>query len=383
MPKQAFVTVVTRNYLHYARALAESCRYWQAGVPLTVVLADNFTNEAVPPVLQDCVLLAEKLGIDDWNRFAFQYTPFELCCALKPFAMQLLFSQGYDQVVFLDADLALYSPLDSVAQALQLHSIALVPHLHKPLPRDGRKPAENNFLNAGTYNGGLVACRGDDVGRQFLQWWKDHLQYDCYVDVSSGVFVDQKWLNLVPGMFPDVAIIRQPGCNAGHWTLSQFPLTGDRQSGYRVGTQPLECFHFSNFLPDNPYEFMHSQTRVSFHTSPALAELVRDYHQQLIGHGAEQFAPLGCQFDHLSNGTPVKPEWREAIRRNVKELRHIDNPFDVSANPDIVARFEKAARRAHKWRSDWRTQLPSDQSKKKKTKRLKNYWRYLTSRRSR
>ncbi len=380
MSRTAFVTVVTRNYLHYARVLAESCQRWQPAAPLTVVLADQLPAHVSLPQQLTHVLAADQLGIDDWNRFTFQYTPFELSCALKPFAMQALFAQGFDQVAFIDADLALYAPLAGVEHALQKHSIALVPHLHRPLPRDGRKPTENNFLNAGTFNGGLVACRNDNAGQQFLQWWGDHLRSDCYVDVAGGVFVDQKWLNLVPALFPDLAIVDQPGCNVGHWTLSQFPLVGDREQGYRVGQHPLECFHFSNFLPSNPLEFMHSQTRVSFSSMPVLQQLVRDYHARLQHHEADIYASLGCQYDRLSDGRPIKPEWREALRRNLKELRGIENPFDVQANPQLVAKLERLTRRASKWRGDWRVQLPSTQPKKNFRRRLKNRWRYFISR---
>jgi len=381
MCRQALVTVVTRNYLHYAAVLQQSCKRLNPQADFFVVLADELPSSLASAHQLDTLVPAQQLLVGDWARFTFQYTPFELSCALKPYAMEHLLSQGYDSVVFLDGDVALYGPLNSMTQALQSHSVALTPHLLRPLPRDGRKPAENNFLNTGTFNGGVVGCCGDQVGLQFIQWWKDHLRHDCYVDVAGGVFVNQKWLNLVPSLFPSVAIVRQPGCNTGHWTLSQFSLTGDRESGYRVGDQPLECFHFSNFLPDNPYEFMHSQTRVSFQTTPALEQLVRDYHQQLIAQGAERFSALGCQFDHLSDGTPIKPEWREAIRRNIKDLRNVADPFDVTANSSLVKRFDSAARRAHKWRGDWRTQLPSQQLKKKSRKRWKNYWRYLTSRR--
>lgn len=385
MSRQALVTVVTRNYLHYAAALADSCQRWQPAWELHVLLADRLPPDiSLPASLSGGnvqLMYGDQLDqIANWQRFAFQYTPFELSCALKPFAMQRVLDQGCEQVTFIDADLALYAPLASITQALQSHSIALIPHLHRPLPRDGRKPIENNFLNAGTFNGGLLACRDDAVGRDFLQWWQQHLQRDCYVDVAGGVFVDQKWLNLVPGLFPSVAIVRQPGCNTGHWTLSQYPLTHDPTQGYRVGDYPLECFHFSNFLPANPYEFMHSQSRISFSSLPALEDLVRDYHAQLKRHAAEQYSQLGCQFQTLSDGTTIKPEWREAVRRDHKDLRHIANPFDVAAHPNLAGRLDAAVRRAHKWRGDWRLQLPSEQLKRQHQRRWKNYWRNLKSR---
>ena len=385
MAAQAIVTVVTRNYLHYAAVLMESCRQYHPAARLVVLVADRLPPEVpLPDALQGCgaeILYGDQLtAIEQWSRFAFQYTPFELACALKPFAMLQLVDQGAEQVIFVDADIALYAPLLSITQALQDHSIALIPHLHQPLPQDGEKPSEHNFLNAGTFNGGLIACRADAVGRSFLAWWQNRLRQDCYVDVAGGVFVDQKWLNLVPGLFPDVGIVRHPGCNAGHWTLSQQPLTGDLRAGYRVGDFPLECFHFSNFLPSNPYEFLRSQTRVSFHSLPPLAELVRDYHARLSAAHAESYTRLGCAYERLADGTPIPPEWREAIRRNHRELPEIDDPFTISGQPELCAKLRTLTRRAHKWRADWRWQLPSEQRRKEHRRRWRNYWRALHAR---
>lgn len=379
--QQALVTVVTRNYLHYAAVLAAACRRWQPSADFYTLIADGLPAGVDCPAELANQLQIEDLGIDDWRRFAFQYTPFELSCALKPYVMARLLERGYERVVYLDGDLCLYGPLAALDAALDTGSLALTPHLHRPLPRDGRKPAENNYLNAGTFNGGLLACRNDDTGRNFLQWWQSHLRHDCYVDVANGVFVDQKWLNLVPGLFSQVNIVRHPGCNAGHWTLSQFPLTGSAQAGYRVGEWPLECFHFSNFLPSNPYEFMHSQSRVSFRGLPALEELVHDYHRQLAHYGGQTYAGLGCGFDRLSDGTVIKPEWREAVRRRLlPALAEGSDPFDVQSQPELVATFEKLAERARKWRADWREATPSQQTSKQHRKRWKNYVRHLKSR---
>ncbi|MEZ6076327.1 MAG: hypothetical protein R3C56_11895 [Pirellulaceae bacterium] len=325
MLRTALVTVVTRNYLHYARVLAESCERWQPDMPLTVVLADSLPASHSLDQHLARVLLAEQLGIDDWNRFTFKYTPFELCCALKPHAMQALFAQGFERVVFIDSDLALYGPLASIEQALQTHSIALVPHLHRPLPRDGRKPLENNFLNAGTFNGGLVACCNDPQGQQFLQWWGDHFCNDCYVDVAGGVFVDQKWLNLAPGLFPSLAIVRQPGCNAGHWTLSQFPLSGDREQGYCVGDYPLGKRFISATSSPPIHWSLCTASRASASEQPRTGALVRDYHG---------FATKRSRAVRVAE-VPIRPtlRWytdptrvREAVRRNHKELRGIKDP---------------------------------------------------------
>jgi hypothetical protein len=380
MPRQALVTVVTRNYLPYAEVLQASCRRWEPDTSLYIVVADRLPPESQWQPATEAVVWADQLGIADWSKFTFQYTPFELSCALKPYAMSHVLEQGFEQVAFLDADMALYGPLRSLWKALRSSSIVLSPHLSHPLPDDGRRPTESDFLNVGTYNGGLVACCNDPTGRDFVYWWMEHLRSQCYVDVTHGIYVDQKWLNLVPAIFPNVTSLREPSCNAGHWTLSQYPIVGDRQAGYSIGRYPLECFHFSNFLPADPFQFMHTQTRVSFQNAPALEQLVRDYHTQLQHFGLAKFSTLECQFSRLSNGVLIKPEWREAVRRGHSAVSQLADPFDASAHANLAGLYQSLEPKAKKWRGDWRQQLPSEQLAKKRRRVLKNYWRHLRQR---
>jgi len=339
-----------------------------------IILLDKLQAEEIDAVQH---IPANQLDIERWKVFSFQYTPFELACAIKPYAMRHLINLGYKRVIYLDADMAIYSRLESVERALDENSVVLTPHLIQPLPLDGGKPDEKLFLTTGAFNGGLVGCRSDGVGRAFLDWWASRLKNDCYVDISRGVFVDQKWLDLVPGLFRNVAILRNPGCNTGYWTLSQFQLSGDFSKGFRVGTEPLECFHFSNFLPPNPYEFMRSQSRVSFDSLPALKELVKNYHEVLVGNHSKKYSAIGCELRFMSDKTLIKPEWREAVRRGYRGLSQIEDPFDAVANPDLVNQFIRIERKASRWRGDWRDCLPSNQAKQQETKRIKNYWKYL------
>lgn len=191
MTRRAIITVVTRNYAHYALALAESAREHQPDCDMFVCFADDpqLAVHARPDFLN--VVLASELGIENWHRFAFQYTPFELSCALKPYAMRYLVDHGYDQVIYLDGDMRLFSPLKAVFDLLQTSSIVLTPHLIRPFPHDDARPGEDLFLMAGTFNAGFMAVSGDATGRSFLDWWAYRLKSDCFVDLSASIFVDQ------------------------------------------------------------------------------------------------------------------------------------------------------------------------------------------------
>jgi hypothetical protein len=380
MSKSAVVTVVTHSYLHYASALASSCKKWLPEHDFFVVLIDRPPDGFSLPKSITNSIEAEQLGIQNWARFSFQYTPFELACAIKPYAMQHLFRKNYSDVIYLDSDIDVYSPLDTVRNSLDKNSIVLTPHLITPLPGDGRRPTEQLFLTSGIFNAGLVACRASEAGQKFVNWWANRLQSDCYVDLKKGLFVDQKWLDLVPGIFNDVSIIRNPAVNTGHWTLSQFQLTCDTTNQYRVGGEALECFHFSSLLPSDPNEFFRAQTRVSFESMPALASLVSDYHKKVQLHDSEKYSSLGSNLKKLSDGTPIKAVWREAVRRGATEFTTIDNPFDVKSTPKLVERFGRIEKKAKRWREDWRINSPEQIEKKKRRSRFKNLWKYWLSR---
>ena len=99
---------------------------------------------------------------------------------------------------------------------------------------------------------------------------------ECTIDPARGLFLDQRWVELAPGLVPDAAVLRDPGCNAGFWDLPNRPLTGG-PGAYAVAGVPLRCFHFSGFDPARPDVLSAHQNRIDLAEHPPLARLVRDY----------------------------------------------------------------------------------------------------------
>lgn len=384
MSRRAIVTLVTRNYAHFAQVLLAGCRAEHPEADLFVCYADRPPADWQESVAGVRVIYGDQLGIPDWRRFTFQYTPFELSCALKPHLIRHVLDQGYDKVVYLDGDMAVYGPLSQAFDSLNTSSILLTPHLLVPLPDDGERPNEQAFLASGSFNAGFFALRGDANARRFLDWWSAMVARRCIVDIAASLFVDQKWLDLVPGMFEGVQPLRDPGYNAGHWTLSQFPFepladTRRTRSGVAVGGVPLVLFHFSRMTPAAPDDYLVSQTRTSLTVIPALARLVRDYHAALDAAGRQRCESWGCEFDTLSDGTPIHPAWREAVRRRHASLDEAADPFDAAASHNLAAHYRHLESRAAKWRRDWQLKWPrehgmSGQVRKAKSKLKKFLW---------
>lgn len=370
MKHRAFVTIATRNYSHFAFALAESVQRHHPEADFFICFADAPVKDSIPETLKTNSFLASELGIEEWKRFVFQYTPFELSCALKPFAMKHLCDLGYEEIVFLDADMRVLGPLSIVFSGLETSSIVLTPHLIKPYPDDGGRPDEDAFLTAGTFNAGFVAIHRDSVSQEFLTWWMRRLRRECYVDFSGGIFVDQKWLSLVPGLFDNVLVLRDPTVNTGHWTLPQFPLSFDEQGRACIDHRPISLFHFSSFNPQSPFQFDHDQDRTALRKEPVLVSLVAEYHEAINRYNTARFHELGCEYDRLIDGTTVRPEWREAIRRRHPLLVSVEDPFDVDSNPGLQKKFASIESSARKWRKDWRFKGASNLRGEKKLKKM-------------
>ena len=177
-----------------------------------------------------------------------KYDILELNTNVKPTFMKFLIERfSLETLVYLDPDICVYAPLAPVFRALQGGASAvLTPHMTAPV-FDGRLPSEQDMLYNGTFNLGFIAV-GAAPRQSSASWWERRCLDLGYSEGRTGLFVDQKWMNLAPGLFADLAILRDAGCNMAYWNLHERSLvpTG---AGYAVKNAvsadvPLCFFHF-------------------------------------------------------------------------------------------------------------------------------------------
>jgi hypothetical protein len=246
----------------------------------------------------------------------------------------------------------IYSDLSELRAWLNHDSIVLTPHAHWPKMTPG-DTYEQLFLVAGAYNAGFFGLRDSSDSRRFLAWWKARVAQHCIHDLPGGYFVDQKWLDLVPGMFPGVRICQHLGYNVGHWMLGYEPEVRTQNGRVTIDGDPLSIFHFSGFRSQFP-ELISHHAGCTVATFPALAPLCDGYAKRLKACGQQEYENLGCEFDRLTDGTEILPAWREIIRQDMAELAGVEDPFDTEANSDIVERFKALTPRVAHARTVWR-----------------------------
>ena len=283
------------------------------------------------------VLTLQELKLPDGDEFLFQYNILELNTAVKPWALHALMRCGYDQVVYIDPDISLYSPMHEVIQALGSGSeLVITPHLLSPMT-DNLVPTELDIRRTGTYNLGFCAFKNTPAMQELLQWWQGKLRRDCVNEIDKGIFVDQSWMDLVPGLFANVCVLRHPGYNLAYWNMAQRPIAmtdSSRQDfasapSFNVLDHPLVFAHFSGLDPQNPQNVSKHQNRYNFdNINSAMRSLIDDYCRRVVANNMVLYSHQPYGFAKFDDGTPITYSFRKHFRTSntTRELA-LGKPF--------------------------------------------------------
>jgi hypothetical protein len=321
---RAACTIISPNYLAYARTLAASYLKHHPGHRFFVLLVADLSDAA--PFTP--VMLGE-IGLSDLRGEAMKYDILELNTNVKPtFLKYLLAKYALDAVVYLDPDIAVYAPLDPVFGELEGGaSVVLTPHMTTPV-FDGKSPSEQKLLYDGTYNLGFVGFGSGTESIAALDWWERRCLDLGYSEGRSGLFVDQKWMNLAPGLFKNVVILRDAGCNMAYWNLHERVLDGAMVRSPN-GDVPLRFFHFSGLVVDDPKVLSKNSDRFTLATRPDLLEMFAGYKAAVQGNRKPGAQDLPYGFDRLSDGTTVTLLARRLYAAHQERFGGSD-PFDAN-----------------------------------------------------
>src|SRR5271166_28339 len=221
-PEFAACTIIAKNYLPMARALAESWYAAHPDCPFFVLLLDSPNGFFHADREQFHTVTVPELEIPNLRGFLFKYTILEASTAVKPYLLDYLFRRySIQKLLYLDPDILIFRPLEPLRQRLETANVLLTPHLLSPLPNDGRGQTDHDILQAGTYNLGFLGIRNSPESKHLLRWWSDKLYHYCVVSFQDNLFVDQRWMDMVPGLFAGVEILRDRGFNVAYWNLHE------------------------------------------------------------------------------------------------------------------------------------------------------------------
>jgi hypothetical protein len=351
-----FFTIVARNYLAYAYVLGTSVRAHHPDAVFSIFLVDDVEgrHRAEIEARGHRALLPGEVGMPAYRQFVFKYTITEASTGVKPFVMRYLLRQGATKVVYLDPDILVFRRFDEVLDALDEKAIVLTPHSLSPIPAD-YFPDDLLSLGAGAYNLGFIAVRAGEVVDAFLAWWAERLEAWCLNAPEMGLFVDQKWVDLVPGYFDDVLILKSRGYNIAYWNLHERTI---RQVGaeWRVfpSDEPVAFIHFSGmniedlsriskYGPRSPFDHMGQKRkrRYSLQERPDLIEPFKLYARLVTEAGLARHKAIPYAFERYADGTPISDLERSLFLTSPQWQRRAPDPFATGRGS-----FQEACRAA-------------------------------------
>jgi hypothetical protein len=290
----------------------------------------------MPPLdLPAEIFYADELSLPGGRRFLFKYEPFELCCALKPYAIQhVIRAHGAAPLVYLDSDILVTNGFwHDLEIEWSVKSVLLTPHLSR-LPLQLDVQSQRSLLQHGGYNGGFIGVKGDRDSNEFLNWWASLLEDHCTFDPMKNLYVDQRWLDLFASSSSGHAVLRNPGFNVAYWNLHERKLEPHENGTWYVNGQPVRFFHFSGFDRGK------LTTKINCRDPMALKFAGR-YGDLLDQFGEQEFGRFPYGWGHYANGQPILSLHRDLILTRHPELESCEDPFSLPCQAADWGKFHQ------------------------------------------
>jgi len=295
LPPLSFFTICSKNFLAYAHTLYRSVQAQHPGARFYVALCDRVDGMLDPSAEPFEIIELDDLPIPDLPGMIARYNITELNTSIKPFVFEYLFERrDARRVVYLDPDILVVSPLSDVDAALGARADAVMtPHVLDPA--EHVEIDDIKMLQLGIYNLGFLALNRTPRTLEIVRWWQRRLETQCVIDLPNGLFVDQKWADLLPCFIPDTLVLRHPGYNVAYWNLQQREVVRGPQ-GWTANGRPLVFVHFSgNNLDDESVFSRHSWQLNAANVGP-INELLREYRAQVFANGHARYSVLPYAF---------------------------------------------------------------------------------------
>ncbi len=319
-------TSISLNYLAKARVLGRTLKKfhpdWRLSVCITDLCPEGFELDLEREPFDNVVWTEDFLGAG-CRPWLFKHDVVEVCTAVKGPMIRAMTEGREDYIIYLDPDTAVFNSLSPLLDILSHKSIVLTPHQLTPEATESAV-IDNEIcsLAHGTYNLGFIAIRNDAIGRQFGAWWEQRLLKFCFDDKPAGLFVDQKWCDLIPALFDGVEILRNPGYNVASWNLSNRKINFGSDGSISVNGVPLRFFHFTKLGPIGD-----TMTQKYALDNTDVYELWSWYKRQ-VDDLAEPRIPRGWwYYGKFSNGENITKAMRRLYRNRPDLIAAFPDPF--------------------------------------------------------
>ena len=213
-----FCTIITADHLPFAKVLQESLQKNVPGTLLQVLVIDNNNLPSSQNLVIHTIetVLTSPVARGIYNKYAHT-NPDHFRWALKPVFISYLLQNGFDKVIFADPDIYFVNNFSFLFDELDTNNILLTPHWANLNPLKNESSLID-VMRGGLYNAGFIGA--NKKGMEAINWWAESCHYKTEKNQELGLFDDQKYLDILPVQFPDVKIIKHPGCDLASWNVA-------------------------------------------------------------------------------------------------------------------------------------------------------------------
>ena len=294
-------TICSNNYLGQANALKESLLKHNPDFVFYIILVDKRSEKVDYSIFEPAQVMAvEEIKELDVADLISRYNIIEFNTAIKPSVFKYILAKNTNAtcIYYLDPDLYFYASLDEVNKILETKTAALTPHILSPIPRDGKLPDENIFLNFGIYNLGFLGLNARNKSTlKMLDWWEERTLRFGYNWPHKGYFVDQLWMTLAPIFYEGVEVLKTFNYNMAPWNLHEREIVSIDGDEILLNDQSkLVFYHFSK-LADNDQAISREYDRYDFNDFPMLKNLYEGYREAINKSNFLDYKNLTIAYD--------------------------------------------------------------------------------------
>lgn len=241
--KYDFCTVTDKNFVYKWLALCHSIDTFIPDSKIWVLCLDAEAEALIKKLGRrntETVTLSD-LNNAELMKLKTTRTKQEFAWTCKPAIMSyLLEEKGVNKMIFADADILFYAPIDSLFEKYKDASILITSH---KFPRYKMHLADL----VGYYNSGFIMFRNDEISRVCVRKWKNQCIEWCHNFHDKGRHGDQSYLKSWPKEFKKVEEMEEKGVNLGTWNLEKYKVR-KKDGVFFIDDEPLICFHFHGFI---------------------------------------------------------------------------------------------------------------------------------------
>lgn len=325
--RTAICTISSNNFLSYGLTCLYSAKKYN-NCDLFYLISDDYKSSLYGKYDCDITfvnLSALQIRDSKLTEMKFKYNIVEFNTCVKPAFYLYLFSKGYDAVIYLDPDIEVYNSLSEIEDILSENSVVLTPHKIKPIENELLR--DRAFLNNGIYNLGFIGMRNDSNTINFLRWWNDKLEEECYIEYKNGLATDQIWVELAPTIFDGFYITKHPGMNVAFWNFLERDMEYDNGK-YSFDGKDLLFFHFSSLSVNCKKSLLDALKKIN----PIFEKFYEAHITTVRNYEFEKFSKESYAYNYFDNGKQIEPLYRKFYGYSDLVKETYKNPFSTKEN---------------------------------------------------